>query len=307
MKKIIFIIVSLFLVITAEANDIYEVTATRLNVRVSPSSTGRIIGGVSKGDQLEVIHINTAGWAKIEYKNRPGYVSSKFLRFIRSNNQPIELPVNTEQDEIVKDEEELLVVIDNLPDKRSPYEEFSTLLNGPGKISDNFELYYGLSAGVGYSSFMWDGELASGKLTYTADLFAELVFKNKVSIIPRNYFVELQLGYDGKGAAWYPMNYIHARLYPFGYKIPLNAIRLVGKAGLYMACPLNDLESYYQWEYWDGRFQVGISGAIGVEYKQFCFSANVEYNFTEVAFSPVTLNNIAIFGTLSYKFGKLKH
>ncbi len=310
MRKLIFIIVSLFLFITAEANDIYEVTATRLNVRISPSSTATIIGGLSIGEQLEVIDVNSAGWAKIEYNNRQGYVNSKFLRFIRSNNpQPIETqaveePVIAAQEE----EEEPFTVVENTTIINRYYdEEFSTLLNGPGRISDNFELYYGLSAGVGYSSFMWDGELTSGKITYTADLFAELYFKNKVSFIPRNYFVELQLGYDSKGAAWYPMNYVHARLYPFGYKIPINPIKLVGKAGIYMGFPINDLESYNSWNGWSGNFQVGISAAVGVEYKQFCLSANVEYNFTEVASTPVTLNNITIFSTLSYKFGKLKH
>lgn len=310
MKKFIFFIVSLFIVITADADDIYEVTARRLNVRISPSSRAKIIGGVSKGEQLEVIDINSNGWAKIEYKNQQGYVSCKFLRFLRSNNpQPEEAQAIEEQVEAVQDEEEPIAVVENTPIKRSSYDddEFPTLLKGPGRISDNFELYYGLSVGVGYSSFKWEGELASGNITYTADLFAELYFKNKVSFIPRYYFVELQLGYDGKGASWYPMNYVHARLYPFGYKIPINPIKLVGKVGLYMGFPLNDLESYNSWDFWSGNFQVGISAAVGVEYKQFGISANVEYNFTEVASTPVTLNNIAFFGTFSYKFGKFKH
>ena len=293
---------------TAEANDIYEVTATRLNVRVSPSSAATVIGSVSKGELLEVLDVNSAGGAKIEYKNRQGFVSSKFLRFICSTSpQPIKN--NNVEEEVleVQEEEKPITVVEYTQIKHSSDEDFPTLLNGPGRINDNLELYYGLLAGVGYSSFIWDGELANGKITYTADLFAELFFKKKLSFIPRNYFVELQLGYDNKGASWYPMNYIHVRLYPFGYKIPFNPIKLVGKAGLYLGSPLNDLESYNSWNYWSGNFQVGISAAVGVEYKQFCLCANIEYNFTEVAPSPVTLNNIAIFGTLSYKFGKLKH
>jgi len=168
MKRILFIILSLFVIWTAEANDIYEVTATRLNVRVSPSTTASVIGGVSKGTQLEVIDINSAGWAKIEFKNRQCYVSSKFLRFVRTiDTKPIETPIIQEQ-LIEEQEEEQATTIETIVEKtvrQSRTDEFHTLLNGPGSISDNFELYYGLSAGVGYSSFMWDGELASGKTT----------------------------------------------------------------------------------------------------------------------------------------------
>ena len=103
------------------------------------------------------------------------------------------------------------------------------------------------------------------------------------------------------------MNYIHMRLYPFGYKLNINPIKLAGKIGVYMGYPLSDLESYNTWKSWDSDFQVGISAGIGLEYKQFGIYANLDYNFTEVASAPVTINNIAIFGTISYKFGKLKH
>lgn len=308
MKRILFIIVSLFICWTVEANDIYEVTAKHLNVRALPSTTASVIGRVSIGDSLEVIDINQSGWAKLEYKGRIGYVSAKYIRFVQhiqqeSTEEPQSdalLPIQNEQEEsLTNDQSETLVsyVSD---------EEFSTLLNGPGRISRNFELYYGISAGVGFSSFMWDGEMVNGRLSYTADIFVELDFVRKQSYF-KGYFAELQIGYDGKGAAWYPMHYIHMRLFPLGYKYNIHAFKLAGKIGLYMGYPLTDLESYDSWESWSGEFQVGLSAAVGVEYKQFGVYANVDYNFTEVASSPVTLNNIAIFGTFSYKFGKLKH
>lgn len=294
---------------TAEANDIYEVTATRLNVRVSGSTTASVIGGVSKGDRLEVIDINQLGWAKVEYRNSIGYVSAKFLKFVQHIQEtPIEEP-ETETFSAVLEEPEEEIFSPEQPKTIVSYdreEGFSTLLTGPGRISRNFELYYGLSAGAGFSSFMWDGELANGRLSYTADIFIELDITRKQSYL-NGCFAELQIGYDGKGAAWYPMNYIHMRLFPIGYKYNIHPVKLAGKLGLYMGLPLSDLESYNSWEYWSGNFQVGISAAIGVEYKQFGLYANVDYNFTEVASTPVTLNNIAIFGTLSYKFGKLKH
>ena len=308
MKRIALFIVSLFMIWTAEANDIYEVTASRLNVRISPPPSARVIGKITKGNHLEVMEINNAGWARIEYKNRQAYVNSKYLRFVHTI---IPTPIKTKETEKVvavelhqdKSDE----VVEDTPIAIAEDEQFHTLLNGPGKTSRNFELYYGLSVGAGYSSFMWGGELANGCLSYTADVFAELYFKNNVSFIPEKYFVEIQLGYDAKGAAWYPMNYVHTRIYPIGYKLSFDTIKIVGKAGLYLGYPLSDVESYDSWDYWSGNFQVGATAAIGVEYKQFCVCANVEYNFTEVASTPVTLNNIAIFGSLSYKFGKFKH
>ncbi len=309
MKRILFIIVSLFMFCVVEANDIYEVTATRLNVRVSPSTTASLIGRVSKGDRLEVIDINQSGWAKVEFRNSVGYVSTKFLKFVQQVQEVIveEAEVNIPLATTEEPEEEIITTEEqNTEIPKVKDDGFPTLLNGPGKISRNFELYYGLSVGAGFSSFMWDGDLVNGRISYTADIFIELDITRKQSFL-NGCFAELQIGYDGKGAAWYPMNYVHIRLSPFGYKYNIHAIKLVGKVGLYMGFPLSDLNSYNSWEYWSGDFQVGISAAIGLEYKQFGIYANVDYNFTEVASTPVTLNNIAIFGTLSYKFGKLKH
>jgi len=307
MKRFFVIFLSLFIFIMVHANDIYEVTATRLNVRTSPSQNASVIGGLSKGDLVEVTEIRNSTWASFEFKNKVGFASLKFLKFVR--HIP-DIVVETQDIEEVVEEVEDTVIVE-MPVQHTYVAPTSdiipTLLNGPRFISRKLDLYYGLNAGVGYSSFLWDGELANGTLTYTADLFAELDFNEKVGVIPKGYFTELQLGYDSKGAAWYPLNYVHARIYPFGYKLNLRPIKLGIKAGLYLGYPLSDLESYDSWEYWSGNFQIGVTGGIGIEYKQFGLYANVEYNFTEVASTPVTINNIALFGTISYKFGKLKH
>ena len=307
MKRVLFVIISLFLLWTAKANDIYVVTANRLNVRMSPSTTARVLGRVVKGDTLEVTDIVNSVWAKIEFKNREGYVSTKYIRFVRSlqpepsDPEPVEVLVQE-----VPVQVDTIEVKEEIPDE-SPKDDISTLISGPCKINKNFELYYGVSAGVGFSSFLWEGSLENGRLSYSGDIFAELNFNEKVLIFPKNYFVELQLGYDSKGAAWYSMNYVHAKLYPLGYKIPIDSLKIVGKAGPCFGMPLSDFESHDTGRTWSGCFQVGIAAAIGIEYKQFCLSANVEYDFTEVADTPVTLNNLAVFGTLSYKIGKFKH
>lgn len=313
MKRIIFIIVSLFVICTVQAKDVYEVTASRLNVRVAPSIAAPVIGGVQKGDLVEVLQNNSTGWAKIKYKKIQGYVNSNFLRVVKARNKKNILqedegyiqPEKPDSNKVDQQQSSINSKISAVIDSKE--KELPTLLNGPGKISNNFELYYGLSAGLGYSSFLWDGDLVNGKLSYNIDIFSELYFKNKVSFVPNNYFLELQLGFDGKGAAWYPMSYFHTRLFPCGYKFQLYPIKFIGKAGLYLGVPLNDLESYNYSQSWSSNFQVGISAAVGVEYKQFCVTANFDYGFTKIASAPQDLNNMNIYCSIAYKLGKIKH
>lgn len=309
MKRLLFIFLSLFIFTIVHANDIYEVTATRLNVRTAPHPNASVVGGLAKGELVEVLEIKNKTWASFLFRNRTCYASVKFLKFVKHvseevNGSAIAEEVMTEDTVTTVEEEQPvsklseIISFDNLP----------TLLNGPVAISKNFELYYGIGLGAGYSTFLWNGNSANGTIAYTVDVFAELDFNKKVWLIPNGYFSEFQFGYDSKGATWYSLNYIHARIYPFGYKLNISPVKLGFKAGLYLGCPLSDLESYSSSRNWKGNFQVGVTGGAGVDYKQFSLYANVEYNFTGVASAvPVTLKNIAIFGTLSYKFGKLKH
>lgn len=186
-------------------------------------------------------------------------------------------------------------------------DNFTTLINGPAKISNNFDLFYGLSAGVGFSSFIWDGSAVNGRLSASADIFAELDFRKNVFFIPKGYFTQIEVGYDLKGAARYPLHYMHAHVYPFGYKLPVKPVKLTGKVGVALGVPLGSLESYQTAQSWSCYFQIGIIGGIGAEYKHYGISANVEYDFNEVGYTRVTLNNIALLFTFSYKLGKLNH
>lgn len=56
----------------------YKVTATKLNVRVSPSTGASILGALSKGQVITVTSIS-GGWATITYQGKTGYVSSGYL------------------------------------------------------------------------------------------------------------------------------------------------------------------------------------------------------------------------------------
>lgn len=333
-KRLSVFVMSLLVGMVSYANDVYEVTATRLNVRASRTTDARVVGTINKGQKIEVEDIN-ASWATIKYNGKTAYVSTRFLKYIGPT--VFEIPVEDYDDLYVPSrktrtetkKESVDDVISSFKSRHSgknaqksrksrksrkatASDEMPTLLNGPLSISDDMELYYGVSAGAGFSSFLWSEGLAGGKLSYTGDLFAQLYFNRSVGFIPQNYYAELQLGYDSRGASNYDMNYVHARIYPFGYKMELDAenhIKLIGKLGAGLGLPLSKLETTRTpKKTWDGNFQVGVAAAVGVEYRQFAVSANVEYDFTGVASNtPITLNNIAILGTISYTFGKLKH
>ena len=102
------------------------------------------------------------------------------------------------------------------------------------------------------------------------------------------------------------MSYIHLRLYPFGYRIPLAPINIVVKGGVSLGFPISDLATSQN--SWSSSFPCGVGGGLQIEWKQIALGCTVEYDFTEVASDcNQTLNNIAILGTISYKFGKFGH
>lgn len=57
------------------------VTASILNVRSKASTSGKILGKLSKNTQIDVYEVKN-GWAKINYKNNTAYVSSSYLKDI---------------------------------------------------------------------------------------------------------------------------------------------------------------------------------------------------------------------------------
>lgn len=73
----------LLLCITATAQDIYVVTATKLNVRKSASAESSIVGSLSKGDKVDVYNFK-GGWAEIGFKNGTAFVSKKYLEKVES-------------------------------------------------------------------------------------------------------------------------------------------------------------------------------------------------------------------------------
>lgn len=286
----------------AEAN--YRVTSSsRLNVRRSPSTSGAVIGTFKSGQEITVMSINN-GWAKVEFNNTVGYVSAKYIT---------ELPKKVDEEpEVV---EEVVEIVEEQPIEETPVhvtsdtdddDGISTPITIGSSLTDKLSLFLAVQGGIGYSNFMWGDGDVNGCMSFSGDIVGQLYFEDKISFIPRNWYSELALGYDKKGAANFGMNYIHARIYPLGYRIQLSPVNIVVKGGVSLGFPLNELETYSN--SWSADFQCGVGGGFQVEWKQFAIGCNIEYDFTEVSSScNQTLNNFAILGTVSYKFAQFGH
>ena len=60
----------------------------KLNVRSRPTTKSSIIGKLSRQDTIDVYSIVNS-WAKINFKNRTAYVSSKYLKKVEIKEEPV--------------------------------------------------------------------------------------------------------------------------------------------------------------------------------------------------------------------------
>ncbi|MCM1517043.1 MAG: SH3 domain-containing protein [Pseudoflavonifractor sp.] len=308
LRKVTLLIALMLGAVSAFAENNYHVTSSsRLNVRKSASTSASVLGTFNSGQEIEVLSVSN-GWAKVKFNGKTGYVSEKYITPLSKKEMP--KPEPKPKKEVV---EERAVAEKEVPDNNRFREikdagelEVETPLTFGSSLSDNFNLYLAVQGGFGWSNFLWDNGDVNGTMSYSADIVAQLYFENPVSFIPANWYSELALGYDKRGAASFDMNYVHARIYPFGYRIPLSPVNVVVKGGLSLGIPLGDLETSSN--SWSSDFQVGVGGGFQIEWKQFAIGCNVEYDFTEVSSScGQKLNNIAVLGTISYKFAKFGH
>jgi uncharacterized protein YgiM (DUF1202 family) len=64
---------------SSSASAVYIVTASQLNVRSGPARTYTSLGYVTKGQKLSVISKQSNGWYKINFKDKTGFVSGKYV------------------------------------------------------------------------------------------------------------------------------------------------------------------------------------------------------------------------------------
>ncbi|MDD6395899.1 MAG: SH3 domain-containing protein [Firmicutes bacterium] len=88
-------------VTTASSNDnvrqvtVGTVTASKLNVRASASTSAAVLGTLSKGDDVVIVTKGTK-WHKIEFGSGYGYVSADYINNIHTVNQAVSLKYRTD-------------------------------------------------------------------------------------------------------------------------------------------------------------------------------------------------------------------
>jgi len=89
MIRILFLFFALFIFSsTVNAQDIYRVKADKLRVRATKDSKSKVIGSISKNENLTVLDANDAKFYKIKLKNGEGWVSKDFVEKIAPATKP---------------------------------------------------------------------------------------------------------------------------------------------------------------------------------------------------------------------------
>lgn len=78
MKRNLLIAVIIILCVISAYGKTYKVTASRLNVRNAPNTSGTVLGSLAQSAEIDVIKI-TDGWAEFNFKGHKAYVSAKYL------------------------------------------------------------------------------------------------------------------------------------------------------------------------------------------------------------------------------------
>lgn len=65
------------------------VSASKLNIRKSPSNSGKVIGTLSKNDRVQVISVDKDGWAKLKSNDSYVYVYSKYLSKTKTSEKAV--------------------------------------------------------------------------------------------------------------------------------------------------------------------------------------------------------------------------
>lgn len=286
------LVVSVALVIStivAFADNNYKVISTsKLKVQKLPSTSSTVIGSLVGGQAIEVVSIDK-GWAKVKLKNGFGYVSTKYIAPLSAKPSTGTRPKKTAQPtskgySSVKAKPRYIV---------KKKEENPTFLHYT-------DIYLSARAGVGHSNFIWDNGNVNGSLAYSLDVVAQLYLKEAISFIPENWYSEIAIGYEKKGAAKFDMNYIRTQICPIGFKLPELPYDIFVKGGVSISYPVNDFRK------WKSDLQFGAVLGAQLDWEQFSVGCSLSYDFTEVSSAcGQNLYNFAVLGTVSYKLKKI--
>jgi uncharacterized protein YgiM (DUF1202 family) len=98
MTRILFLFFALLIFSsTVNAQDIYRVKADKLRVRATKDSKSKVIGSISKNENVTVLDASDAKFYKIKLKNSEGWTSKDFLEKITPTAKPSAPQANTAQ------------------------------------------------------------------------------------------------------------------------------------------------------------------------------------------------------------------
>ena len=288
--KLLFLLLFMAFAISAVGQEKYEVVSVlKLNVRSRQTTKSSIIGKLSRQDTIDVYSIVNS-WAKINFKNRTAYVSSKYLKKVEIKEEPV----------IELVEEEIIPILEApVENETSP----SVLDKEPVKES-YLDIDFVPSIYGGYTNFASDNASPKGNIGFGVDFAFQFIANQRIKFVPKNYYMEASLGYSCKGSGAFPMHYITLKLSPIGYRYKFSDYMLFCKIGAYAGYTFSTIETSQN--SFDSNIDIGMLGGIGIEYKKIGIGVSYERGFTNVCNSNLKLNNQCIFLNLSYRLFNLK-
>ena len=259
------------------------VSVSHLNVRQQPSTKAKILGVLREGEEIDVLS-NTGSWAKIRYKNHFGYVSTRYLMEKEKETTPVV---------------QLMDKIENCSDSIDNAVEETIEPSDNGKKINKVGIDFLPNVYGGYTNFVSSEVKPKGTLGSGVDFAFQFIAKDKITFIPKNYFMEASLGYSLRGSAAFPMHYINLKLQPFGYRYNLSDFTLFGKLGVYTGYTFSSIATNRN--SFDSNVDAGLTVCIGAEYKNIGMGILYEQGFINVCSSNLPLKNQGIFINLSYR------
>ncbi len=269
--------------------ELYTVVSfSRLNVRNRPSTDSQILGSLESDSKISVLDI-IGQWARIPYNGTDGFVNINYIQKIDAE------PSIGEESQGVIDKE---IQQDTL------IEPIATGNTKSFNFWESISIDFIPNVYCGFSTFISDKVSPKAVAGFGIDAAFQLVVKENIGFIPKNYFMEASLGYSMRGSAAFPMHYINVKILPFGHGCQLGDFFLNGKMGLYVGCPLSKIETHYN--SFDSKADVGLMLAVGSEYKKIGVSISYEQGLTNVCSSKLRLKNTCVCVNVSYRLFSFK-
>lgn len=266
----------------------YEVVSTSmLNVRSKPTTKSVVLGKLNANDEVKVYSI-TNSWAEIIYKNRKAYVSSRYLRKIKIEDEVSNEDIIIQESPIVDFEPKEEIIQEATPERNK------------GKISIDFlPTLYG-----GMVNLVSDNASPKGNIGGGVDFSFQFLAKESINIIPRNYYMESSIGYSLRGSGHFPLHYVMAKISPIGYRYKISKYELYGNIGAYIGYTFSTIETN---DYsFDSNLDWGVLAKIGIEYNTIGLGFSYERGLNNVCNSNLALKNQGIFFNVSYRLLNLK-